>query len=259
MREIELAVAETASPTAEENVLRHHIAMAYRLIGHFDLTTLTDGFVSARASNAEREIILGRYGALPALVRASDLHRRNLDSALQIEKADGVDVDAMCFSRMVYDTCPEFNAVIHAHPKYGMIFSSMDCELDCISQYSLMFKGLVGYIDWHSADVSGDAMRKQIVGALEAGKRVIVLRNHGFLIPGRTVAEAVWTLIRMEETAMVQIEAMKTGAPLKKIPDDIASDSMKQYWDEPYIDNDGTREWSEFERMLDRMDPSYRD
>ncbi|MCG8444004.1 MAG: class II aldolase/adducin family protein [Caulobacterales bacterium] len=259
MARLELQVEQKTEMSQTEALVRRDVAMTYRLIAHYGLTVMTDGFVSGRLTDAPRDMIIGGYAEMPSLVRASDLHRRNLDTEKTIEKIGGVDVDAFNFSKMVYDTCPEFNAAIHAHPKYGMIFSSLDCEFDCISQYSLMFKDLVGYVDFLEQDVSGGPMRDAIVHCLDSGKRVVVLRNHGFLIPGRTVAEAFWTLARMEETAMVQVEAMQTGGPLKIIPEETAEACKRDFWDESYIDNDGTREWPAFMKMLDRMDPSYKD
>lgn len=243
---------------APERAVRRDVALAYRLVQHFGFADLTDGFVSARIAPGSRDVIIGGYGQLPELITASRLYRRSLDEPVTLQKKTGVDVDAIRFSQAVYDALPDMGALIHAHPFHAMLFSCLDTDILPMSQYGFMYRGKVGYVPFSEGDVTSALMRAAIQDAF-ATNPVVILRNHGVLVPGRDVAHAFWVLYRIEQACRLQVEAMKTGARLL-MPDEAGlAEIQSRYWDEPYIDNDGTREWDELVRLIDRKDPSYRD
>jgi len=254
----EIAVELVPEADPYDRRVRTDIALAYRLIRHFGLDDLTDGFVSGRVAPGSDDIIIGGYGVLPQLVTASRLHRRQLSAPVKLQKKGGVDVDAMRFSQIVYASKPGANACIHAHPFYAMLYACLDIDLLPMSQYGFMYRGKIGYVPFASGDVTSPAMGAAIAEALD-GREAVILRNHGVLIPGTSVAHAVWVLYRLEQTCRLQIEALKAGAPIVIPPEAQAQAIQDSYWSETYIDNDGTREWDELARMMDRIDPSYRD
>lgn len=255
----ELAHAPVLQMSKEEASCRVDVAMCYRLISLYGMSDFTDGFVSARIDGSPSDIIVGGYGLLPEQARASALLRRNLHSALAIEKHGGVDVDAMCFTRAVLDARPDVAACIHAHPPYSTIFASLDCDLLPMSQYGFMYHGKLGYVPFGTQDVTSQETTDLIAAALANGKEAVVLRNHGLIVPGKSVSHAFWLLYRLEQTFRIQIEAMKTGAKIVTPPPEQVRIVQQGYWSESYIDNDGSREWQAFARKLDRLDPSFRD
>ena len=242
----------------QELRLRRDVALGYRLIARFGFDDLTDGFVSARLPG-EPHALFGGYGRLPALVTASSLHRRPIEGEIALEKAGGVDVDARCFARMIYGNVPDAGACIHAHPLAVMVFSALETDFAPISQYAFMFAGKIAAIPFLSGDVSGGPMKDAIVDAVQSGAKAILLKNHGTLVYGRTVAEAFWWLYRLEQTCRIQIEAMKTGASFATPAADALRHIQKTYLTEDYVDYDGSREWDELARAADRTDPSWRD
>jgi ribulose-5-phosphate 4-epimerase/fuculose-1-phosphate aldolase len=86
----------------------------------------------------------------------------------------------------------------------------------------------------------------------------MILRNHGTLTAGETVAEAfVWTFW-LEKAARAQLAAMAAQPGGLTLPDDtVAELTADGYAQSPA--KPGLREWPAILRMLDRMDPSFRD
>ena len=87
-----------------------------------------------------------------------------------------------------------------------------------------------------------------------------ILRNHGLLVVGRTIASAFNTLFRLERACQVQVMALSCNTKLT-IP---ATDILEKTFDKvrPRVERpnrNGDLAWPALLRKLDRVDPSYRD
>jgi ribulose-5-phosphate 4-epimerase/fuculose-1-phosphate aldolase len=89
---------------------------------------------------------------------------------------------------------------------------------------------------------------------------VLVLRNHGVLTVGRTIPEAFILMYYFEKAARVQLMAQSAGARMA-LPKPEVSDKAARQFNDHHGDilAPGSREWPAFIRLLDRLDPSYRD
>lgn len=257
MNHSEQAITTPAVHT--EAQARLETAACYRLLSLYGLTDLSDGFVSARVGDEPEAFIVGGYALFPEAATATALHKRSLHEAPTLEHFGGVDVDAHNFSRTTMNARPEFNACIHAHSEYAVTFSTMDCTLEPISQYGIMFHDKTAYLAYHDTDVTGGDACAQIDALFRDGAELIVLRNHGVLVPGRTIAQAFFHLYRFEQACRYQLRAMAAGAP-RLTPDQVSLQAVReQYWTQTQVHNDGQREWPGLLQKLDRIDPSYRD
>jgi ribulose-5-phosphate 4-epimerase/fuculose-1-phosphate aldolase len=236
---------------------RLNVAACYRLISLYGLDDLTDGFASSRIGSSG-DFIVGGYGLLPELACASGLHRRSLSDKAKLEKSAGVDIDAFNFSKTAMTARPEFNACIHAHSPWAVIFSTLNCELLPMSQYSMMFQGKIGYVEYADTNVTSEQACEQMGEHLARGAEAVILGNHGLLVPGRSMAQAFFHLYRLEQACRYQIQAMATGAPIITAPAGRLDEIRLQFWTMTHIDNDGSREWPGLLTKLDCLDPSYR-
>jgi ribulose-5-phosphate 4-epimerase/fuculose-1-phosphate aldolase len=240
---------------SEERQVRVDVAAAYRLLHGFGFTDLTDGFVCGRLG--DQQLIMGGYGVLPDRVCASQLHVTPLQQQPAVVKHGGVDFDAVCFSQTVFGARPEFRALIHAHPPCGMIFSATEAEIEPISQAGIMYYEKVGYILFDE-DVTSRAQREEMAAHFASGKEALILRNHGFLVPGRTVADAVVRLYRLEQACKIQLGALASGVPRVFADAQRLDEWRAGYWTNGYVDNDGSREWPAFLARLDATQPEFR-
>jgi ribulose-5-phosphate 4-epimerase/fuculose-1-phosphate aldolase len=241
--------------TLDDQSVRVDVAAGYRLLSLYGFSDLTDGFVAARCGG---DVVIGGYGLLPELATASSLHRRSIKDSPRLEGHGGVDVDALLFCNALLNARSDWNALIHAHPPESLVFSALECAIEPISQWAIMFYDKVGFIPFE-VDVSSPTSRDRLAHAATQGMEVFVLKNHGVLVPGATVADAFHRLYRIEQAFRIQLTAMATGVArsLHSIDDTLAW--QKDYWGaDPYVDNDGSREWASLLARLDAIDPGFR-
>lgn len=254
-----IGVAQTARlQDSEEAAARLDVAACYRLISLYGLSDFTDGFASARVGDTD-DFVVGGYGLFPELATVSALHRRSLHAEPALEKFGGVDTDAHLFTRTAFDARPGINACIHAHAPWLVALSAVEGELEPVSQWGVMYHGLVGYLDFDTTDVTSPDCCAVMGGMLARGLQAIILRNHGVLTTGATVAQAFFALHRLELASQLQLMAIQSGRPLVGPGPQKALELRETYWTMTRVDNDGAREWPGLLEKLDRIDRGYRE
>jgi L-fuculose-phosphate aldolase len=112
----------------------------------------------------------------------------------------------------IFKVRPDVNCVIHTHPTYSIAFSATGRALKCYSQPgALFYKALGSYTDTINL-IRSQTMGAGVARALGNG-RAVLLKNHGVVVTGATIAEAVIGTIMLENGAMVQLLVEAAGYP----------------------------------------------
>lgn len=243
-----------------ERKVRIELAACYRLIAHFRMSDLIYTHISARVPGVEHHFLINPYGLLFDEITASSLVRIGLDGNPVGAQAHGVNYAGFVIHSAIHAARPEVQCVLHTHTRAGVAVSSLACGLLPLNQFALQFYDRVAYHDYEG--IADDlAERRRLVADL-ADKCVMVLRNHGLLTAGRSVAEAFMLMYYLERSCEVQVAAQATGEKLVLPPPEVCRHTALQHsageqgmgppdWPE--------LAWSALVRMLDRMDPGYRD
>ena len=90
-----------------------------------------------------------------------------------------------------------------------------------------------------------------------SGKKVLLMKNHGFMTVGANVAEAFYYAFNLEVACRAQLAAAGTDADL-----DLPDDETARIWSADYQTTehhqwDGAPQWHGFLRKLDRENPGY--
>jgi L-fuculose-phosphate aldolase len=104
------------------------------------------------------------------------------------------------------------NCVIHTHPTYTLALSATGRPLKCYSQPGALFYNALGTYDDTINLIRTHAMGAGVARALGRGRGVL-LKNHGVVVTGATIAEAVIGTIMLENGAMVQLLVEAAGDP----------------------------------------------
>jgi ribulose-5-phosphate 4-epimerase/fuculose-1-phosphate aldolase len=112
----------------------------------------------------------------------------------------------------IFKARPEVNCVIHTHPTYGIALSATGRALKCYSQPGALFYGALGVYDDTINLIRTHAMGAGVARALGSG-RAVLLKNHGVVVTGATIAEAVICTLMLENGAKVQLLAEAAGDP----------------------------------------------
>jgi ribulose-5-phosphate 4-epimerase/fuculose-1-phosphate aldolase len=148
--------------------------------------------------------------------------------------------------------------VLHTHTVAGVAVSCQEQGLLPLNQWSLQFTDRLAYHDYEGIALDLDE-RSRLVADL-GDKFVMVLRNHGMLTLGRSVAEAFKLMHNLERSCRAQLAIQSAGAPVAKLSQGVARKTAEQYatfYDKVEIDGIPDSEWAAFKRMLERTDPDF--
>jgi ribulose-5-phosphate 4-epimerase/fuculose-1-phosphate aldolase len=117
----------------------------------------------------------------------------------------------------IYRARPDINSIIHSHPDHAVAVSATGRPLRMLSQPASAFATGVGYytdtIDLIRRTDQGEGVAKAF-GPYKAA----FLKNHGVVVGGGTIEEAVVLTIMLENACRIQILAESTGVLAPEFP-----------------------------------------
>ena len=193
--------------------------------------------------------------------RASSLVKVDLDGTI----VDDTDYDInparpFTIHSAVHSARHDAACVLHTHTYAGVAVSSLKDGLQPCNQWSLQFHDRIAYHDYEGIALDLDE-RSRLIKDLGDSK-VMILRNHGLLTAGGSVAEAFILMNNLERSCRAQITIQSTGQAVNPVPEEVAQLTARQYegGDSNRRTSHIQREWSALLRYLEPPIPgSYRD
>ena len=264
--------------SAEEWELRVQLAACYRLVARYGMTDLVYNHITARLPGPEHHILINAYGMLYEEVTASSLIKVDLGGNI-IDKADhpySVNAAGYIIHSAVHEARDDAHCVIHTHTPAGIAVSAMEEGLLPLSQTAMRFHGHVAYHDYEGPAFNrGEKAR--LVAHLGSGNAMI-LHNHGLLACGPSIPQAFNLIYWLENACRIQVDILACNRPLHTAPAEVVEGTAAALAGaEITLDNEGDTnphlkraaqnsgtgygmlEWPALLRMLDRVDPSYRE
>lgn len=241
--------------SAEEWQARVELAACYRLIAHFRMTDWIYNHISARVPGDHEHYLINPFGLLYEEVSASNLVKVDVHGKLCDDVGLDVNPAAFVIHGAIHAARPEVGCVLHTHTAAGVGVSAQDHGLLPISQNAFKVYDRIAYHDFEG--IALDSEEQQRLVADIGSKDVLILRNHGLLTMGRTVPEAFELMFFLERACQIQIAALAGGSKVILPPADVCKRTCGQFrGDNSYVQG---RDWQALLRLLDRLDPSYRD
>ena len=191
---------------------RCDLAACYRLVDLYGWTDLFGTHLSLRIPGTEH-FLLNPYGMLFGEITASSLIKVDQDGNTIGESDFPINPAGFTIHSAVHMSSDKMNAVMHTHTRAGNAVASMKEGLLPLNQKALLIHAAVTYHDYESVALD-HSERERIVNDLGDG-RVMVLRNHGLLTVGETIAEAFFWMYRMETACQYQVDALSMGQELQ--------------------------------------------
>jgi ribulose-5-phosphate 4-epimerase/fuculose-1-phosphate aldolase len=244
-----------ARVSAEEWDARVNLAACYRLAAHFRMTDLIYTHISARVPGPEHHFLINAFGLLWDEISASTLVKVTLDGEIVDDPTgNGINRAGYVIHSAVHRGRKDVDCVMHTHTAAGIAVSAQEHGLLPMSQHAMRFTDSIGYHDYEGLALELDEQAR-LTHDLGAHK-VMILRNHGLLACGESVAEAFDLMYYLERACQSQINAMAGGARLRVPPAAVAEKTAAQFKKLPYKAK--KTEWKALTRMLDKTDPSYK-
>ena len=241
-----------AQANALEAAIRIDLAAAYRLVALFGWDDLVFTHISARVPGPEHHFLINPYGWMFEEITASSLVKVDLDGNVVGQTKAMVNPAGFTIHSAVHAARPDAGCVMHLHTVAGTAVSSQEAGLLPLNQTAMLLNGRVAYHDFEGVALNHDE-RPRLVADL-GDKTAMILRNHGTLVTGRSVAEAFTTMYFLERACEMQVAA-QGGGPLR-IPHDHVQDVVEQQSQGLSVVADKLV-WPGLLRRLDRQNPGY--
>jgi len=241
---------------AAEWALRVQLAGAYRVADHLGWSELIYTHISMRVPGPEHHFLINPYGPRFDEVTASSLVRIDADgnpvgsNTYKANKAGFIIHSAIHMAR------PDAQCVWHMHTLAGMAVSAQDEGLLPAHMYSHNFWNRLSYHDFEGPSMRLDE-RTRLVSSLGPKNQAIILRNHGLLTIGKTIAEAFIRFWRLNRACEIQLaaQAAKLRLPSPEVCE--ASFAMGEEFLTDQADL-GQLEFDSILRKVEARDASYK-
>ena len=250
--------SETLSNSSQqERSIRIELAAAYRLVDFFGWCELIYGHLTAHVPGPEPHFLINPYGLNYDEVTATNLIKIDINGKMVEASPYAVNEAGFVIHSAVHMMSKENNRVVmHTHSRSGMAIAALEEGLLPISMGATAFFEDIAYHDYEGPSLYLEE-RERLQESL-GDKKVLILRNHGLLTVGRTVAEAFIRLYRLESACQVQLDAGAAGS-LRVLNQDLARKSgkdVKRFMEQE--DHFGQLEFDALVRKIDKLDDSYR-
>jgi ribulose-5-phosphate 4-epimerase/fuculose-1-phosphate aldolase len=241
----------------EEWQTRVDLAACYRLVHHYGMDDLVYNHISARVPGEEGHFLINAYGMTYDEITASSLVKIDFDGKVVQDSGTGYGVNHAGFviHSAVHRGRADVACVIHTHTPAGMAVSAMECGLLPLTQNAMYFGG-IGYHDYEGPAVDLDEQKRLVsdLGPHEA----MILRNHGLLSVGRTIAEAFVTMYWLDRACKAQVFAVGSNEKLI-LPDEEVVKTTNDRYKPGQRRRIGELEWNGLLRLVERKYPGFRD
>jgi ribulose-5-phosphate 4-epimerase/fuculose-1-phosphate aldolase len=205
---------------------RVNLAACYRLVALYGWDDLIFTHISARVPGPEHHFLINPYGLMFNEVTASNLVKVGLDGQKVDDCPYDINPAGFTIHSAVHAARADADCVLHVHSVNGVAVSAQEQGVLPLSQHSIFVLSSLGYHDYEGVALEADE-KPRLVRDL-GDKRFLMLRNHGLLTVGRSVAEAFVAMYFFETTCMMQVRAMASGTPLRAISSKIVDGAQRQ-------------------------------
>lgn len=202
--------------SAQEWQLRCDLAACYRLVALHGWTDLVFTHISARLPGDAHDFLINPYGLLFDEITASSLLRVDASGNQLTDSPFTVNRAGFVIHSAIHAARPDIQCALHTHTRAGVGVSAQQDGLLPISQQSMVILNSLAYHDYEGIALRDDEkprLQKDLGSA-----NYLMLRNHGLLTVGETVADAFLSMYLLESACQIQIAAQAGSGVLKVDP-----------------------------------------
>ena len=245
--------------SAQEWQLRVDLAACYRLVALYEWSDLVFTHITAKipasvSGSDAHHFLINPYGLMFDEITASSLVKVDGQCNKMIESPFPVNPAGFVIHSAVHAARPDAACVLHTHTRAGVAVSAQKAGVLPISQQATFVLGSLAYHDYE-----GVAFREEEKPRLQAdlGKaNFLMLRNHGLLVVGPTIADAFLAMYTFESTCRIQLDAQGGGELITVNPQIVkgVAEAMRVQTG----GMGGAFVWPSLIRKLDKLDAGYK-
>jgi len=165
-----------------------------------------------------------------------------------------VELSAFSLHAPIHRRNKSARVVLHTHTPYATALCLIDqAKVEPVFLAGLQFFGKIAY-DEECHGAAFTAAEGDREAAILGNNNVLMMRNHGPIVVGPTIASAFDRLYYLEQTCERQLLAMAAQRPLCAVKDSYARELTDMV---PVFDAYAEKHLAASKRVLDRQEPEY--
>ncbi|MBK9037174.1 MAG: class II aldolase/adducin family protein [Myxococcales bacterium] len=212
--------------SSDEWQTRVDLAACYRLVARYGWDDLVFTHISARVPGTDHHFLINPYGMLFEEITASSLVKVDLTGARVLPSPHEINPAGFTIHSAVHAAREDAQCVLHTHSLNGVAVSAQQGGVLPISQQSIFVLASLGYHAYEGVALRDDE-KPRLVNDLGTNG-FLMLRNHGLLTVGESVADAFLRMYVFEATCAIQVRAQGGGELIPVDPRIIAGATAQQ-------------------------------
>ena len=240
----------------EERQARIELAACYRIFDMLGWSESIYNHISVRVPGEPDAFLINPYGLLWSEVTASNLVKIDIDGNNVGGSPYPVNKAGFTQHSYFHRHLDWAHAIVHTHTPDTMAVCSSAEGLTPTNFYSCFFQGQIGYHDFEGITVRAEEGERLLANL--ANRRVLMLRNHGPVVLGRTIAEMFLSYYMLQRACEIQVKTAALGHPVV-VPPEVIAVHLRDQSQVELPGGPGHADLQAWIRKLDRIDTSWRD
>lgn len=243
----------------EEKDLRIELAACYRIFDYLNWDELIYNHITVKVPGDEGHFLINPYGLHYSEVTASNLVKVDIKGNI-VEPTDYiVNPAGMLIHSAIHSVREDAHCIGHIHSDAGMTVACQQDGLRIDNFYSVLLYNQVAYHDFQGLTVD-NSEKPDLIKSLGT-KNMLILRSHGLLTCGRSVAEMFFNMVSLQRACEVQVAVDMSGKPVVPVSVEIAkkSEQLIKLQMAGQAGPMGQLEFDAMRRLVDKIDVTYND
>jgi ribulose-5-phosphate 4-epimerase/fuculose-1-phosphate aldolase len=236
---------------------RQELAACYRIFDMLGWGESIYNHISLRVPGEDNAFLINPFGLLYSEVCASNLVKIDIDGNTLDGSPYPVNKAGFTQHGYFHRHLDWAHAICHTHTTATMAVCSLEGGLQPVNFYACNFAGKLAYHDFEGITVRAEEGERLLRNL--GDKRILMLRNHGPVVLGRTIPEIFIQHWALQRACEVQMATMQMGKPI------VVSDAVVAVHQRDLVEGQvpgmgpGAGDFAAWVRKIDRIDRSWRD
>lgn len=242
---------------SSEHELRVQLAAMYRIFDHLGWSEMIYNHITVKIPDTDNHFLINPYGLHYSEVKASNLVKVDINGNVLDDTPYKANPAGMTIHSAIHAARDDAHCISHIHTTDGMAISCQAGGLRHDNFYSVLLYGQVAYHDFEGITVN-PGEKARLVDSL-GDKNLLILKNHGLLVCGRTIPETFINTWGFQRACEVQMATDSTGKANIPLTDELGQKSAELLKLQMGAMQPGVLEFNAYVRMIDAIDPSYKE
>jgi len=209
-----------------------------------------------RVPDEDGAFLINPFGLLYTEVCASNLVKIDIDGNTLDGSSYPVNKAGFTQHAYFHRHLPHAHAICHVHTTATMAVASTETGLLPTNFYACNFIGRIGYHDFEGVTVRPEEGERLLANL--GNKNILMLRNHGPVVMGRTLGEMFIQQWSLQRACEIQLATLSMGQPIH-VSDEVIAVHQRDLSQVALPGGPGAADLAAWTRKLDRVDRSWRD